>query len=307
MSHMNDRQTPPTRQILLVTDRRILDPTLFTLWSLSRHLKGEAEVHFWGNGLTDADWTRVQTIAAATPAITLTPRSLDAEEMRDARALSEAISATAMGRLLAPEVLDGRVLYLDGDLLVRGDISPLFTLDMQGKAIGGVRDFVVARWSARDRQDLQKPRGQVLSKLMGAALPRYINSGVLLMDLPRLRSDAQRLEQFTDIALAGTRDLGDQDHINAVMAGDLLLLNPAWNSSWGRARRVRKFAARLGADPGETETMRDRILHFHGHQKPWLGPRRNPLSTRTAASRAYRREMPRMQAQFPDLNLFGSV
>jgi lipopolysaccharide biosynthesis glycosyltransferase len=46
------------------------------------------------------------------------------------------ISAVAMGRLIIPRKLTGRVLYLDGDVRVTADVSQLFYNRYAGTAAG---------------------------------------------------------------------------------------------------------------------------------------------------------------------------
>lgn len=60
LAQINDVSTP---QVVLVTDKGFLKPTLFTLWSLLRHLTVPAIVHFWGDNLTERDWVEVRLVA----------------------------------------------------------------------------------------------------------------------------------------------------------------------------------------------------------------------------------------------------
>ena len=71
---------------------------------------------------------------------------------------------------LVPE-LAGRVLYLDNDVLCHGPIAELETLDMRGAEIAGVLDRY-GRWLFH-----HEPRCW-----------DYLNSGVLLMDMDRIRA-----------------------------------------------------------------------------------------------------------------------
>ena len=49
------------------------------------------------------------------------------------------ISAATLGRLLLPDVIVGRTLYIDGDTIIRRDISMLLDEDRKGQPIGGCR------------------------------------------------------------------------------------------------------------------------------------------------------------------------
>lgn len=66
--------------------------------------------------------------------------------------------------------LEGRVLYLDNDVVCRGSVAELDSWDLGGAELGGVLDNY-GRWLFR-RHPLRQD---------------YLNSGVLLMDLDRMR------------------------------------------------------------------------------------------------------------------------
>lgn len=89
------------------------------------------------------------------------------------------ISYPTYYRLLLPEILSDkkRCLYLDGDMLVMQDLSPLFLEDLQGAYIGGVK----APFYQSD--DIERER--VCKRLGIPDAGSYINAGVLLMNLEK--------------------------------------------------------------------------------------------------------------------------
>lgn len=118
--------------------------------------------------------------------------------------------ASSYARLLLPDLLPPtvrRVVYLDADVLVRKDFSPLFELDLGGLAVGAVRDFSVES-TAHDLSGVRERE---------PARP-YFNGGVLVIDVPAwTRADVgQRALAY---AFAGDSPLrqGDQDALNAVI------------------------------------------------------------------------------------------
>lgn len=293
--------TQPLCKIALVTDRTLLRPTLFTLWTLAGHLEAPAEVHVWGDGLTAADWDDVAAVTSGFPMVTLHCRDIAPEDLAGASCPCAHISAAAMGRLFIPRHIRGRVLYLDGDTYVTGDVSPLFAMDLKGARIGAVRDYVVSKWLARRRLPSTAARAR-LDYLRAHVDPgHYFNSGVLLIDCDAIAADPELLARFEDVAAASATEWGDQDHLNFTMKGQVRLLNPAYNSSWGRTRRHRGFVRRLGAEQHEAQRTQDRIVHFHGPNKPWKAQRFDLWSTRCRAVRAYRRRLAAFSSAFPSL------
>lgn len=141
-----DPTTPEPPRIVLITDEGMLKPTLFTAWTMLRRFKGNAELHFWGYSLDDWQWESVAHVASCNPEVALRPLRLQAADLAGATPVGDYISEVAMGRLFIPSKLSGRVLYLDGDVRVTADLSPLFSLDMRGHPLAAVRDYVVSSW-----------------------------------------------------------------------------------------------------------------------------------------------------------------
>jgi lipopolysaccharide biosynthesis glycosyltransferase len=112
-----------------------------------------------------------------------------------------------------------------------------------------------------------------LHDVLGFARPlRYLNSGVLVMNLDHMRRHDAGDELLSYIRTHAASLLWvDQDALNAVFAGSWLELHPRWNAqnsfwNWaGLAEETfgRELLAEATTDPG--------ILHFEGPHlaKPW--------------------------------------
>jgi lipopolysaccharide biosynthesis glycosyltransferase len=165
------------------------------------------------------------------------------------------VTRAGYARLLIPELLPRhvqRAVYLDSDVLVRGDLSPLFDLDLDGALFAAVTDFAVA---------------SAPHPLFGESIPHYFNSGVLVLDVGRWRN-AAFAERVLGWAGAQQQVLPflDQDALNAV-AEDWYELEPRWNVQQGflwRPALATEFAS-------QREALYDGavVLHFTGGTKPW--------------------------------------
>lgn len=84
-----------------------------------------------------------------------------------------------------PEELK-KILYLDGDTLIVGDLSELWNSDLEGKICGGVLDPVTL--DAKTRIGLRESNN-------------YFNAGVMLIDLEKWRNEdiEKRLVNFLDM------------------------------------------------------------------------------------------------------------
>jgi lipopolysaccharide biosynthesis glycosyltransferase len=180
------------------------------------------------------------------------------------RALPRTGGAVVWLRLLLPRLLPQleRVLYLDGDTLVADSIVPLWNTALVGAPIGAVANVVEpARYPHIERLGISDPKA-------------VFNSGVVLMDLERLRTE-RAFERVLDFAVEHDTPASmpwyDQDALNAVLKDHWLPLHPRWNaqnSLW----TWRPWAADVfGAEVVEEAVAKPGILHFEGPHicKPW--------------------------------------
>jgi lipopolysaccharide biosynthesis glycosyltransferase len=165
-----------------------------------------------------------------------------------------------MGNLLPLEI--DRILYLDGDILVRGDVCELWTTDLQGRTIGAVVDLP------------RYPFNQTLG-LRADAL--YFNAGVLLIDLRRWRE-----RKIGERALTLAREhrdrlrWSDQCALNFVLQDDWTVLDRSWNfQSFDIAHVVNGHMRFDRVDPKRLASAR--LIHFNGTSKPWHYLNDHPL------------------------------
>ena len=191
------------------------------------------------------------------------------------------------GRLLLPQLMTGRVLYLDGDTYARRDIGPLFHADLGGLPIGAVRDPPIER----DLHYVNLPlRAKVKRHLAGYMehielfdMATYFNAGIMVIDMDRaaelgVLDDIFDLDAAVEFVRSHNFAHVDQSWLNHKAQGQVALLDSIWNSLWGNPKTNRlplpfrrQFAYRASRrDPA--------IVHLAGPVKPWL--REDPLRNR---------------------------
>ena len=182
--------------------------------------------------------------------------------------------AEHFARLYAIEHLPAdidRVLYLDADILVRDDLSTLWSTDLNGATIGAVRGGA-GLWMAKFQWNYEQ------LGLDGNLM--YVNSGLMLIDLDawRARSAFTRCMNYIE-TWSSRMQFADQEVINAVFSAEWIELAPRWNwihlgSASNDAHRACAFTR---ADLEEARTN-PAIVHYAG-PKPWHWkmPRRDIL------------------------------
>jgi lipopolysaccharide biosynthesis glycosyltransferase len=165
-------------------------------------------------------------------------------------------------RFCLPELLPdrSRVIYLDSDTLVMSDLGGLWDTPLDQHPLAAVAN-VVEPWA--------RPHVEAL----GIRYPGgFFNSGVLLMDLDRMRAEQSSNQLFEAAADLGERLVWpDQDALNLVFAGRWLPLHPRWNTQnifWA----WREWAVEVFGEAAVDDAVRQPgIRHFEGPSlsKPW--------------------------------------
>lgn len=109
-----------------------------------------------------------------------------------------------------------RLLYLDSDTLVVGDLSPLFEMDLEDNYIGAVADCL----------------GDMVKPLIGFGKSDfYLNSGVLLINVPVWKRDnitGKIIEMIKEGKLTNPSG-GDQEYILYATKDKIKVLDPKYN------------------------------------------------------------------------------
>ena len=122
---------------------------------------------------------------------------------------------TAIYKFFIPDILNGlnRVLYLDGDIIVKKDLEELYNLDI------GNNNYIAA---VKDTNGLDY-------KSLRESNYRYFNSGVMLMNLQKMRED-NLSEKLLNYRKNGYNRLMDQDTFNFILKDSTLLLDFKYNT-----------------------------------------------------------------------------
>ncbi len=294
-------------QLAYATDMQMFKPALVSLASAAEHCKCSVVVHFLGYELTSAARKALDRVAEIYN-IELRFHDLTSDMFESAVQKDKNISLVTLGRMYLPKLAQGRLLYVDCDTLVCGDLSPLFDINMNGALIGAVRDVSVLD-SLRKEGAKEKARNRLIyyRELLGEAqVGNYFNAGVLLMDCDGIRAEAGLCDRMIDMKAASQYRLLDQDYLNLLFQDRVCYLSSTWNSIWKRENYNKRVWQATGHS-GVLEATLDqaRIIHYTGPHKPWKPMRvstvfRNRLSTvvqyRSSSKRLLKRlEQPAVQ------------
>lgn len=137
-----------------------------------------------------------------------------------------------------------KAIYIDSDVILRGDIGELFDIELGDNALSATIDKKVA--------DIPEFRDYV-GNALGIPCQEYVNSGVQVMDLKKMRK-MKYLSTMINLMHEYDADLvaPDQDYLNVILRGKILPLDSVWN-----------------AEPVKDLPRNVKLVHFNLFNKPW--------------------------------------
>ena len=195
--------------------------------------------------------SRLQSLQTENFKIELMPIRANMEDLDDRmsnRLRCDYFTLTIYFRLFIPSMFPqyDKGIYIDSDVVLTDDISKLFDIDIGENYIGACNDLSIA--------DIP-PLVAYTEKAVGVNAKEYINSGVLLMNLKKMRDDdleghfLSLLNKFHFDSIAP-----DQDYLNAMCNGKIYYLEEKWDTMPNDAK------------PMLTETS---LIHYNLFSKPW--------------------------------------
>ncbi|WAL58312.1 glycosyltransferase family 8 protein [Thermocoleostomius sinensis] len=171
-------------------------------------------------------------------------------------------------RLLLPDIVPDeveKVIYLDTDIVVTGNLETLWNLEIDNQALLAVQDPV-----HRFVNQAHHLKSFDLNTWGITSEHRYLNSGVLVMNLNKWRSEklADRIMNF--MSQHSELLFPDQDGLSIILANDWGELEPRWNqvhvvhsfSSWRESPYHQEMFENVLHHPY--------VIHFTSRPKPWM-------------------------------------
>lgn len=138
-----------------------------------------------------------------------------------------------------------KILYLDCDIIVLGDVSKLYNTDISDKYVAAAPEEVMA---------VVNTFGEYVEKTLDIQRDKYFNAGILLINAKKFRENNIE-QQFVDLSKEYVFALTqDQDYLNVICKNNIKYLDLGWNKT--------SFE-----NPAFTDELK--IIHYKIHHKPW--------------------------------------
>jgi lipopolysaccharide biosynthesis glycosyltransferase len=145
-----------------------------------------------------------------------------------------------------------KILYLDADILVQGDLSELWETELENYYAAGAADLYIGMI------DYKKEISFTKNDL-------YINAGVILFNLNAIRQDNMQQKLLsTTKKLSEKVRFQDQDIINIVFKNKIKAVSDKFNFA---SDNMKKYPEQINLAS---------ILHYNGKGKPWHRKRNRP-------------------------------
>lgn len=195
--------------------------------------------------------SRLQSLQTENFKIELMPIRANMEALDDRmsnRLRCDYFTLTIYFRLFIPSMFPqyDKGIYIDSDVVLTDDIAKLFDIDIGENYIGACNDLSIA--------DIP-PLVAYTEKAVGVNAKEYINSGVLLMNLKKMRDDDLEGHFLALLNKCHFDSIApDQDYLNAMCNGKIYYLEEKWDTMPNDAK------------PMLTETS---LIHYNLFSKPW--------------------------------------
>ena len=245
--------------ILVTLDRNYLKVLSVMLYSLSQSdPEGVYTVYVVNNTLTEEDFASLSALLPRTELVNVrVPEDLLQNAPVSDRYPTEMYYRMFAARYL-PQQLE-RILYLDPDLVVLHSLRSLYQIDFDSKLFAAASHI-----ESRTFRELNRRR------LHLSEHAKYLNSGVMMMNLALLRKESpQTIIDYIQSHKA-TLLLPDQDVLNALYADRTVPLDPMVYNLGEKYLRLKN----LHLPPQEKLTLdwvrsNTAIVHYYGRNKPW--------------------------------------
>ena len=245
--------------ILVTLDRNYLKVLSVMLYSLSQSdPEGVYTVYVVNNTLTEEDFAPLSALLPRTELVNVRVP----EDLLQNAPVSDRYPTEMYYRLFAarylPQQLE-RILYLDPDLVVLHSLRSLYQIDFDSKLFAAASHI-----ESRTFRELNRRR------LHLSEHAKYLNSGVMMMNLALLRKESpQTIIDYIQSHKA-TLLLPDQDVLNALYADRTVPLDPMVYNLGEKYLRLKN----LHLPPQEKLTLdwvrsNTAIVHYYGRNKPW--------------------------------------
>lgn len=247
MKNLKNQKTIP---IFFVTDENYVPFLCVSLKSIVLNASKEYnyKIHILNTGLTNKSIKNIKSVLSDNFVIEFNDIKEQIKNICDKLHTRDYYSKATYYRLFIPNMFPeyDKILYLDSDITVLGDISKLYEFEIGNNMVGAVVDEAV---------NSVPEFIHYVNNFLGIKESCYFNAGVLLMNLKVLR-DEKFEEKFLKLLKTIKFTVAqDQDYLNVLCKDRVFYLPNVWNKMPFKNNKIL------------TEDIK--LIHYNLTLKPW--------------------------------------
>lgn len=245
--------------LLMAINQKYVPQMKVLLYSIADSNEAKVDVYLMHRELSSKDLSEIKYIVQEKLRGALHEIHIKDEFLENAR-INHHFSVEMYYRIFASEFLPqniDRILWLDADIVVKGSLQEFYNSDFKGKSL------IVC---AHREKDEEHPRisAEAWQRLKLRGGQPYFNSGVILMNLSKIRKEFDKtqvcnlIDEFQNVL-----NYPDQDILNMIYEDDVLFAD---KNKYNFQIHYNWFY------PNEKDHVNNDVvvLHYAGPAKPWL-------------------------------------
>jgi len=267
---LSSRKVNKIIPIAMSTDNNYVYPTIISMVSMCENKKPDTFLDF--NVMVSSDVTQkarknIKAVQYAYKNCNVTIHDMK-NMFSEARTIRH-LTTPAYYRLSVASLLPqyDKVLYIDGDTIVRCDLWDLYSTNINGYYVAGAKDQMFS---------FINNKTEYAKKLGIGSMEQYINSGVLLINTKEIRKNGIEKKFNEYIPTLKWRNLicHDQEVVNAVCYNKIKFINPLYNAlqtckDLHKRPLPKSFLVCCNKEDWKDMEKNPRIIHYNGPDKPW--------------------------------------
>ena len=264
----NDGNLDRVAHIVFICDNNYVMPTIVSIYSLLVNKRNNTvyKIYIFADNITDENKNKIkETCNYKRVEVSIIDFSSDNLHYLhgDSKAKNLSASIAALQKFNIPEYLTNidKVLYLDSDIIVRKDVSEIYNINISD--VYGAASFDTSIMYSNKTKSINKNS--------------YFNSGVMLLNLKKMRKDniANKLVKFKESF--SDKSLMDQHVFNYVLKDNMKFFTLRYNLLYTNLIRARnkytmdQLNRLYHSEYHDLREIRRKsvIIHFSSKDKPW--------------------------------------
>lgn len=227
--------------IFLSSDNNYVPYIATTIASICDNTAAFCEFYILDGGIKTDNKTKIKTLMEQYNNFSIEYINIDTEKYFKNFVTNSYITLPTYYRFIIPQLKLNleRILYLDVDIIVKGDIQELFNTNLDNKVLGAIKDLGDSYYIKRLKFNVEIDPSHT-----------YFNAGVLLIDCKKWREQNISEKLFnTEKKYRGKLLCNDQDVLNKVFENNYKMLLEKFNALTLKGDTV--------------------IRHYYSKPKPW--------------------------------------